>query len=511
MKNYAFIVMLFFSMLPFVMTAQDDIIGEISEMNDVEVTYVNGAMLKSMSNNNINVGGFNLAKITKELKSLHILTAKKGALNKTRNKMKAVRKNKKLEVLMNMKDGSSRTELYGVVTSNGNYSKLVLYVDESKQITIVYMKGNIGQTCFDELSKSRKVIRETKTPTDKKVRVFELNLSDWYTQDNLEAVLRSGESGNLWNEGLAQLDKDLETLEEELSQYDNNVKVQLTDYEKKVAELNKKVAQLNERIASIKDNVKLGELYAERNKVYSERDNLYAERNKIYEKRNKLIEKKAKIIEKRSRLLSKKRVVRKPKKNGWAKTQSMTGDCVDNAWISRVEQTGKFMGYRLCFISVNGSNGELWSASARIDELRAIINNKKKAHEDVSEVEKLLEMWESLYDCISDKIVADANKGTTKGSKSKKRCIIYVFDRDGNYQYDITNSMADLWYNVEASFGSFEKVKEYLKQRAPHIFPRYVLKCDDNRYRLYYSSGSYERVKISYGDAPWLYFYGDEK
>lgn len=507
MKKYVFIVMLFFGMLPFVMTAQDDIIAEISEMNDVEVTYVNGNMLQSMSNNNINVGGFNLAKITKELNSLHILTAKKGALKNTRNKMKTVRKNKKMEVLMNMKDGSSRTELYGEVTSNGNYSKLLLFVDESKQITIVYMKGNIGQTCFDELSKSRKVMRETENPIDKKVRIFELELSDWYTQDNLEAVLRSGERGNLGNEDLAQLDKELEALEEGIAQYESDVKVQLDDYEKKVAELNRKVTQLNERIASTKDDVKLGELYAERNKLYVERGKLYAERNKIYEKRSKLIEKKAKIIEKRSRLISKNIVVRKPKKTVGLKA----GDYVDNAWISKVEQTGKIMGYQLCFISVDGTNGELWSASARIDELRSIISNKKKANEDVSGIEKLLEMWESLYDCISDKMVADANKGTTKGSKSKKSCTIYVFDRDGNFQSDSINKMADVWYNVEASFGSFEKVKEYLKQQAPHIFPRYVLKCDDNRYRLYTSSGSYERAKISYGGEPWLYFYGDEK
>ena len=505
MKNYAFIVMLFFSMLPFVMTAQDDIIGEISEMNDVEVTYVSGNMLKSMSDNNISVGGFNLAAITKDLNSLQIITATKGAVKYTHNKMKEVRKNKKLEVLLNMKVGTSHTELYGETASNGNYSKLLLCVNESKKITIVYMKGNIGQNCFEELSKSRKVAQIAKE------KVFELDLSEWYTQDNLDALLRSGGRGNLGNDDLKQLDKELEALEKEIEQYEQSVEALLADYEKKVAELDKKIYQLNEKIASTKDNVKLGKLYAERSQLYVDRSNIYVERSKIYVKRGKLFEKRAKIFAKRNRLIPKNIAVSMQGKPSRQKTQSMAKEGVNNDWIEKVEQSGKFMEYRLWFLSVKGSNSELMSASARIDELKAIISNLKKNRKDTTETERMLAMWEELYDRISDKIVADANKGTTKGSKSKKSCTIHVFDRDGNYQFDTTNSLSDLWYNVEASFGSLEKVKEYLKQRAPHIFPRYVLKCDDNRYRLYSSSGSYERTKITYGHEPWLYFYGDEK
>lgn len=504
MKRYALIFALFFCVLSFKATAQDDVLGEIAEMNDVEVTYVNRNMLQSMSSNNINVGGFNLAKITKELNSLRILIATKGAVKSTRNKMKNVRKNERLEVLMTMKDGDTRTDLWGELASNGNYNKLLLCVDGSKEITIVYMKGNIGQNCFDELTKKQKKVKKAAEPRQS-THFFDLS-----SLDGLESALQPLSALSVLSSGsedLTHIDTELKAVNKEIEEYKKQTKLQLDKYDKKIAEYDSKISQYNNKIKATRDNATLNKLYTERNELYNARNTEYSGRNKIFEKLNQLYEKRNKLYAKRGALIGKKL---NQDNSSSKKELSMSLENVDVEWIRQVERLGRQNGYRVRNFQVKGVNAELWSASYRMNELRSLINKSIKENVNTTELQKFLDMWEEIYDRISDKIVAEANKDTAKGSKSKKSSTIYVFDKNGNFLFDAVSSEADLWYNVEASFGSLDEAKTYLKNN-PGFYNRYVLKCDDNRYRSYYNSGSYDETKSNYSVTVWQYFYGDEK
>lgn len=276
-----FIIIAFGFGMMFPLRAQDAILEEISEIKDVEVTYITKSMLQSMGAARIKVSGLNLSKIAMELTSLQILTVEDKSVSKVRTKLKGVRKIDALELIMKLKEDGELTELYGEKGSNGNYKKLLLIVDEGDELVVVYMKGSIGKNCFDEMTKKAK--KPTRVYSQAKIVVdgtkFRLKEDGSYEILPVEA-----NGGNLKADGLEDIDKQLKELDRELE----NLEKELKPIYEEIARISRKIKDSN---ASEREK-----LYIARSKQYEKRAKVYERRSFLYVKRNWLYNQKAKAL-----------------------------------------------------------------------------------------------------------------------------------------------------------------------------------------------------------------------
>lgn len=306
MKRIYLIISLIFSILPLTAKAQDAILEEIAEMDNVEVVYITKSMLQTMSSTNINVGGINLSKIAKDLNSLQILTIKGNAVEKSRNKIKSIRKNNRMETVMTIKDGKERTDVYGIKSYASNYSKLLMSIDETKEITVIYMKGNMGSACFEELTKSTNIYtfntpkhpstaKKAKKASSKDISSLNyengLNLNDYADFNNIDKILGNAYNFNTFGNQSATTQHD-------------DVQVKIDVINKQIDSYNNAIDGLSSSIESMSSSISTAtgstreKLYTARNKLYDARSRIYAKRSELYNKRATLYAEQAKAREK---------------------------------------------------------------------------------------------------------------------------------------------------------------------------------------------------------------------
>ncbi len=121
--------------------AQESVLSNLSELKGVSTVYISKSMLSTMkgrSFNNLNIGN-----IAGKLNNLEILNIdNNSSVRRARIQLKTLNKDKSLEVIMKMKDDDDMTTIYGE-RKGGNYTKVVMVVDEGDEITIINMSGQI--------------------------------------------------------------------------------------------------------------------------------------------------------------------------------------------------------------------------------------------------------------------------------------------------------------------------------------------------------------------------------
>lgn len=374
---------------------QEKVLEEVAALDGVDVTYITKGMLHSMGNSNIKIGGLNISKVAKDLNSLQVLTADETAAGKVRSKLKAVGKD--MEVIMKMKNDDERTDMYGVKTADGKYSKLYMCVDEGDEITVVYMVGNIGQNCFDELSRKaeKRTSRSYSITIPSNSTVFSIDLSGIESLndlsgslkglDGLESLSRSGSWVGWDTAAEDDFEEELKLIEHELAELDKKI----SDLDnKKLRAIEKDIRKADEKIGKAKNHSERNKLYAERSDLYVKRGKLYVERGKLYEERARLYVKRSKLFENRFNGGSNSRVEKKKQVKKAKKTFSVADGNVDMKWMSRVEQIGVSAGYDLKKFAVKGTDKELASVRYRVKELHADIEKKHKLMEELSESKK---------------------------------------------------------------------------------------------------------------------------
>lgn len=428
MKRFGLLIMLFCGVVVFSINAQEKVLEEISGMDGVEVTYITKSMLKSMGkNSNMTIEGLNVSKIAKDLNSLQVLTAEDKSVSKVRGKLKSATNG--MELIMKLKDDDECTDLYGMKATGDNYSKLFLCVDEGDEITVIYMTGNIGAECFNELSKKTNV---QSTAQQSSVSVLGENIMidlsdfDWENYSGSISTLYT----NSVDDEIREVDRQIEKLYEDLSKFD----------EEEIGGVNSEIEKWGKKIEKVKTVEERDELYKERDKLFEKRNALFEKRNKFFEKRNELFEKRNKLFEKRNVLYhnqSKGKGKSKKQKNvvtiyRWdsnKKDFSITDGNLDLDWIQRVENLGVNNGYSLNEYKIEGTVKELSSVDYRIKQLKKQITvcNKKLNNLDKSEkneksevyvtllasrnnLQKRLKMLEEFYEKIYDKVKSVAEK-----------------------------------------------------------------------------------------------------
>ena len=428
MKRFGLLIMLLCGVVVFSINAQEKVLEEILGMDGVEVTYITKSMLKSMGkNSNVTIEGLNVSKIAKDLNSLQVLTAEDKSVSKVRGKLKSVTNG--MELIMKLKDDDECTDLYGMKAAGDIYSKLFLCVDEGDEITVIYMTGNIGAECFNELSKKTNV-QSTAQQTSVSVLgeniMIDLSDFDW---ENYSGSISSLYTNSVDDE-IKEVDRQIEELYEDLSKFD----------EEEIGGVNNEIEKWGKKMDKVKTVEERDKLYKERDKLFEKRNALFEKRNKFFEKRNELFEKRNKLFEKRNVLYS-----NQSKGNGKSKKQknvvtiyrwdsnkkdfSITDGNLDLEWVQRVEILGVHNGYSLNDYKIEGTVKELSSVDYRIKQLKKQITvcNKKLNNLDKSEkneksevyvtllasrnnLQKRLKMLEDFYEKIYDKAKTVAEK-----------------------------------------------------------------------------------------------------
>ncbi len=379
--------------------AQEKILKEISDIDGVEVTYITKKMLQSMAKSgNLSIEGLSLSKIAKDLSSLQVLVVEGKSVLKVRNKLKSIGNG--MELIMKIKDDDERTDMYGVKKTDDNYSKLFLCVDKSDEITIVYMTGNIGSDCFNELSKKAKVkgsMQKANVSIVDKNILIDLSTFDWSnSMVDISALYENGVDNEI-----DEVNKQIEEIDKEILEFDDE----------KIGGIDKEILKNGEKINKAKSIQERDNLYDERNKLFEKRSALFEKRNEIFNKRNKLFEKRNKLFEKRSVLLTNRRKAKRRSNNNvtiyrWdtnKKDFSVADGNVDLKWINRVEQIGILEDYNLKSIAIEGTSKELASVQYRIKEIHDILENKQKIIDKLKEA-KITHMEEyiQLYTDVMD-------------------------------------------------------------------------------------------------------------
>ena len=368
--------MLFLSFFCTISHAQEKVLEDISEMKNVEVTYITKNMLQSMSKSNITIGGLNISKIAKELTSLHIINVKEESTVKARNKMRSVLNDEKFEVIMRMKEDDERTDILGKKDNKGDYISLLLNVDEGDEITIVYMTGNIGQNCLAELS------NKAGYGNKKRTNIYIANsygVTDFSElaelNESLEKLDGLGESLNSLDK--LNLDNNIQLIIPRKNTYDELIEV-IEDSIKEINKIikqivreelnsiNKELNKLNRRIAQTKNKT-------ERNKLCQERVKLYSKRHALYKKRDKQYKKRSALYSKRNDLYAKQNSSSKNTSN--SASFSISDGNIDQSWIKQIEKAFIKANYNTESIKIKGDNKELASAIHRISEINSHLAN----------------------------------------------------------------------------------------------------------------------------------------
>lgn len=146
------VLILFTGLISSAQSAQ--IINKISNMDGVTSVYISKTML-SMFGSNVctNVPGVEMSDIVSSLNSIEILNVEeRDVIVKVKSLIDKLPTDKTLEVLAKIKDDGEVVTIYG--KPNGvSLSHLVLVVEESDELVIIYMTGDIPLDKISTLSK----------------------------------------------------------------------------------------------------------------------------------------------------------------------------------------------------------------------------------------------------------------------------------------------------------------------------------------------------------------------
>lgn len=140
LRNFILIICLCCSFQAF---AQDDVLDKLSDMNGVTAVYISKNMFNSIGN--MKMEGINIGSIAGKMESMQVLTSENS---KTAQIMKAeaskLTKGGGYEVMMKVKDSSSRVVFYSKQVNN-KVRELLMLVDETpNEYVIIQIKGNLS-------------------------------------------------------------------------------------------------------------------------------------------------------------------------------------------------------------------------------------------------------------------------------------------------------------------------------------------------------------------------------
>lgn len=259
--------------------SNEKILSEISEMEEVEAVFITKSMLISISKNNNYIGKINISKIAKDLTSIQMLTISGKSLPKARQKMRSLKNYKKMDVIMRLKESNENTEILGTKLKNGNYSSILMTIDNKNEINIIYLVGDIGQNCLDELSKNAgfKVSSNASTSSQDFFYIDWNNIENYNTHSNG----KQSESSYKFRTNTEY--------DEQISAINDSIK-EFNEYSKRIekeelAPLNDKITAINVIISQTKSRTELDKLFKQRKELHSQRNKIYEKRNNIYHKR----------------------------------------------------------------------------------------------------------------------------------------------------------------------------------------------------------------------------------
>lgn len=120
-------------------SAQNSLFDKFSEMDGVNSVYISKALLSMMSS--VNSNGINISGMANKLETVCILTSEKEETALLMKKeTEYIRKSKRYEELMRIKDEESRISFY--IKKEGEIIReLVMLVDEKSEFVIIQLLG----------------------------------------------------------------------------------------------------------------------------------------------------------------------------------------------------------------------------------------------------------------------------------------------------------------------------------------------------------------------------------
>lgn len=298
MKHFIAIGLLISSFFPVLADQHEKIINEISEINDVEAVYITKSMLNSIGNNNIKIGNLNISKIINHLSSIYVLSIDGNSLQRARKKLQTIKNSKGMEVIMRLKEDNERTDILGKKLNNGNFSSILMTIDEGDEITVVYIIGNIDKNCLAELSKEMGVEIPNKSKKTK-YNIYTINSNEL---QNLNTITNINDSSVFYLNYTTEYDKLIASIEDSIKVLNKIVDKINTE---KLNAINSIISALDKQINSSNNSTKRNKLFKERSELFKQRNNVYEERNKIYHKRNLLYNKRNNLLTKKYTIYTK--------------------------------------------------------------------------------------------------------------------------------------------------------------------------------------------------------------
>lgn len=298
MKHFIAISLLISSFFPVLADQHEKIINEISEINDVEAVYITKSMLNSIGNNNIKIGNLNISKIINHLSSIYVLSIDGNSLQRARKKLQTIKNSKGMEVIMRLKEDNERTDILGKKLNNGNFSSILMTIDEGDEITVVYIIGNIDKNCLAELSKEMGVEIPNKSKKTK-YNIYTINSNEL---QNLNTITNINDSSVFYLNYTTEYDKLIASIEDSIKVLNKIVDKINTE---KLNAINSIISALDKQINSSNNSTKRNKLFKERSELFKQRNNVYEERNKIYHKRNLLYNKRNNLLTKKYTIYTK--------------------------------------------------------------------------------------------------------------------------------------------------------------------------------------------------------------
>lgn len=298
MKHFIAISLLISSFFPVLADQHEKIINEISEINDVEAVYITKSMLNSIGNNNIKIGNLNISKIINHLSSIYVLSIDRNSLQRARKKLQTIKNSKGMEVIMRLKEDNERTDILGKKLNNGNFSSILMTIDEGDEITVVYIIGNIDKNCLAELSKEMGVEIPNKSKKTK-YNIYTINSNEL---QNLNTITNINDSSVFYLNYTTEYDKLIASIEDSIKVLNKIVDKINTE---KLNAINSIISALDKQINSSNNSTKRNKLFKERSELFKQRNNVYEERNKIYHKRNLLYNKRNNLLTKKYTIYTK--------------------------------------------------------------------------------------------------------------------------------------------------------------------------------------------------------------
>ena len=255
-------------------------------------------MLNSIGNNNIKIGNLNISKIINHLSSIYVLSIDGNSLQRARKKLQTIKNSKGMEVIMRLKEDNERTDILGKKLNNGNFSSILMTIDEGDEITVVYIIGNIDKNCLAELSKEMGMEIPNKSKKTK-YNIYTINSNEL---QNLNTITNINDSSVFYLNYTTEYDKLIASIEDSIKVLNKIVDKINTE---KLNAINSIISALDKQINSSNNSTKRNKLFKERSELFKQRNNVYEERNKIYHKRNLLYNKRNNLLTKKYTIYTK--------------------------------------------------------------------------------------------------------------------------------------------------------------------------------------------------------------